>query len=276
MGKTIKLSTKSNKNITLTDSEYLAGGGEGEVYVKGSVAYKIYHDRSKMLHIAKMHELQALSDLPEIVIPAEILYNQNGQEVGYAMQYIQDREFLCKLFTKGFRAKNGIGNNDIIDIVKNMQRILNEIHKRKIIVGDYNEMNFVLDKGLKTVYHIDTDSWQTPSFKCTAIMPTVQDMTVPMGYFDENTDWYSWAVVIFQLYMGIHPYKGRHPNYTAKDFEKRVKDKISVFNQDVDIPATAQDFSVIPKIQLDWFKEVFEKGHRGIPPVIGAVNAFVS
>jgi hypothetical protein len=107
-------------------------------------------------------------------------------------------------------------------------------------------------------------------------MPTVQDMTVPMGHFDENTDWYSWAVVIFQLYMGIHPYKGRHPNYTAKDFEKRVKDKISVFNNDVDIPATASDFSVIPKMHLDWFKEVFEKGHRSVPPTIGMVNAFVS
>lgn len=276
MGKTVKLSTKKYGNVTLTDADYLAGGGEGEVYVKGGLAYKIYHDPSKMLHIAKINELQVLSGINEIIIPEEVLYNQKGSEVGYVMKYIQDREFLCKLFTKGFRAKNNVTNDDIIELVKYMQKILGIIHTKGIIVGDYNEMNFVLDHTLKIPYHIDTDSWQTPSFKGTAIMPTVMDMTVPMGSFNENTDWYSWAVVVFQLYMGIHPYKGRHPSYNAKDFEKRVKDKVSVFNNDVEIPATAQDFSVIPKMHLDWFKEVFEKGHRGVPPVLGAVNAFVS
>lgn len=277
MAKTIKVLTKSLGNVTLTDSEYLAGGGEGEVYVKGDVAFKIYHDSSKMLHISKIHELQALSSIPEIIIPKEILYNTSGSEIGYIMKYVKDREFLCKLFTKGFRTKNNISEGDIANKVVTMQRILNEIHSKRIIVGDYNEMNFVLDSTLKTVFHIDTDSWQTPSFKCTAIMPTVQDLTVPMGYFDENTDWYSWAVVVFQLYTGIHPYKGRHPDYQAKDFERRVRNRVSVFNKDVEVPATAQDFTVIPKPHLDWFKEVFEKGHRGVPPQLGTVNlAFTS
>lgn len=276
MAKTIKVSTKKNKNITLTDAEYKAGGGEGEVYAKDGIAYKIYHDIHKMLPVAKIHELQVLKDIPEIIIPDEILFNQNSQEIGYSMKYVEDREYLCKLFTKGFRNKANVSNNDINELVKQMQRILGEIHKRKIIVGDYNEMNFVLDSSLKTVFHIDTDSWQTPSFKGTAIMPTVRDMTVPMGLFNEITDWYSWAIVTFQMYIGVHPYKGRHPKYTAQDFEKRVIDKISVFNSDVEIPLTAQDFSVIPKIQLDWYKEVFENGYRSVPPMIGAVAAFVS
>lgn len=269
------VTTKKQGKVTLDDSNYKAGGGEGAVYIKGDTAFKIYHDAGKMLPIAKIGELSVLSGISNIITPDEVIYDQKGVSVGYTMKYVKDCEFLCKIFTKSFRDNMGVTPNDAIDLVKSMQDTLNEIHAKNVIVGDYNEMNFLLDKSLKIPYHIDVDSWQTPSYKCTAIMPTVQDMTRPMGYFDENTDWYSWAVVTFQILIGIHPYKGRHPNYKAKDFTERVKKNISVFNSDVEIPTNCQNFSVIPKIQLDWYKEVFEKGYRGVPPQIGLVSLLI-
>lgn len=276
MGEVIRLNTKSQGKIILHDTDHKASGGEGSVYVKNGTAYKIYHKVDKMLPIAKIHELQVLKDLKLIVIPEEILYGPNGTPVGYSMKYIDDCEFLCRLFTGIFRKRNKISHSNIIDIIKIMQNTLDNIHSRGIIVGDYNEMNFIMDKGITSPYHIDVDSWQTPSFKCTAINPSVQDMSVTEGYFDINTDWYSWAVVTFQLYTGIHPYKGRHAKYNASQFSERVRNRISVFDPDVEVPATGQDFSVIPKEHLDYFKQVFVKGDRGIPPTLGAVNSFIA
>lgn len=276
MSKKMTVSTKSLGKVTLDDSNYMAGGGEGNVYIKNGVAFKIYHDANKMLPIAKIGELSVLSGIDHIVIPNEIIYDIKNLPIGYSMKYLDKCEFLCKMFTKNFRDQKQVTPNMVVDLVTTMQKTLIEIHNKKIIVGDYNEMNFLLDSALKIPYHIDTDSWQTPSFKCTAIMPSVQDMSVQTGYFDENTDWYSWAVVTFQLYIGIHPYKGRHPNYKGKDFNLRIQNKISVFNPDVDVPANCQDFSVIPKEHLAYFKEVFEKGHRGAPPMIGQTNIILS
>lgn len=272
----ITVSTKKHGKVVLDDSHYLAAGGEGTIYVKGNEAFKIYHDSNKMLPISKIQELSVLKTISCIVIPDEIIYDTNGLPLGYTMKYLKDSEFFCKIFTKSFKDANNISISDVGDLVDYMQKTMIDIHSKGIIVGDYNEMNFMLDNGFKIPYHIDVDSWQTPSFKCTAIMETVQDYTTKLGHFDENTDWYSWAVVTFQMFIGIHPYKGRHPNYKPKELKRRALDKISVFHSGVQIPNMCSDISVIPKVLRDWYKEVFEQGFRGLPPSINGIKIFAT
>ena len=46
---------------------------------------------------------------------------------------------------------------------------------------------------------------------------------------------------------------------------------VSVFDKDVTLPKSCQDFSVIPKKHLDWYKAVFVKGERSVPPYPDAV-----
>src|SRR6478736_593639 len=195
--------TVNGKNLMLKQSDYKAAGGEGVVYVKNGNAYKIYHDASKMIAVGKIQELSALT-MPNILGPKDIIYH-NNTPVGFVMRYVSDTEFLCKLFTKGFRDKMGVTPDQINHLVKGMQDTLHEIHNKNILVVDYNEMNFLVNRGFDTVYNIDVDSYQTPSYRATAIMESIRDRKVKSGKFTKESDWFSFATVAFQMYMGTHP-----------------------------------------------------------------------
>jgi hypothetical protein len=88
--------------------------------------------------------------------------------------------------------------------------------------------------------------------------------------FNENTDWFSWAILAFQMMIGIHPYRGNHPDFEnlPKDqrLNARMEKNISVFHKDATFPKVCQPFDVIPPTLRGWFVDVFEKGYRGLPP----------
>ena len=264
--KTYKVTDKKDV-INLTDREYKASGGQGLVFCKGDMAYKIYHDPKRMIPVAKIQELSLLNR-DNILAPIDPLYDFKTQKpIGFTMRYIKDIEFLCQIFTRTFRDSKGVSPTDIIALVSEMQKTLQYIHGLKYLVVDYNEMNFLLDKLISTVYHIDVDSWQTSSFKADAIMDSVRDRTTKPGEFSELSDWFSWAVVTFQMYTGIHPYKGRHKDFKPAEWGKRMDLGVSVFDSGVKLPPACQDFSLIPKRHLEWYKAVFMKNERSIPPM---------
>lgn len=251
---------KGNK-IYLKDIDYKASGGQGSLYLKNGILYKIYHDITTLIPEQKIYELQELSPINNIIIPQNSIYNISSERIGFTLEYVNNAEYLCKLFTMSFKNRNSLTIKNIADVVDNMRDTLIKIHERNIIVGDYNEMNFLIDTKFEKVFHIDTDSWQTKSYKCNAIMHSVRDRTLPLGEFKESSDWFSWAVITFQLYIGLHPYKGRH----QYDFEKRMDNNISVFNKEVKIPKNI-DFNFIPKNHLDYYKNVFINKDRSVPP----------
>jgi hypothetical protein len=257
--------------VTLTEKNYKAAGGQGVVYCKDLIAYKIYHDPRQMIPVAKIQELGTLKN-DNILGPIEPLYDPKTMvPIGFTMPYVDATEFLCKVFTRNFRDDKGIGPQEVIDMITGMQKTLEFVHSHKFLVVDYNEMNFLLGQDLKVVYHIDVDSWKTPSFPAVALMESVRDRKSPPGKFTELTDWFSFAVVTFQMYVGIHPYKGFHPKFAPAEWSKRMDLGISVFDKDVTLPKSCQDFSVIPKKHLDWYKEIFVKGERSTPPYADAV-----
>jgi len=263
---------KVRKNIIeITDKDYKAAGGQAAVYCIKDTAYKIYHDPSRMIPEAKIQEL-AILNRQNILGPKDVVYDfKSGKPLGFTMPYISDTEFLCKIFTKNFRDDNNLSPQDIISLITNMQKTLEYIHSEKILVVDYNEMNFLLTSDFKNVCHIDVDSWQTKNFPASALMESVRDRKGPKGKFSELTDWFSFAVVTFQMYVGIHPYKGFHPKFGPAEWSKRMDQGISVFEKGVQLPAACQDFSVIPPKHLDWYKEIFVKGDRSIPPYADSV-----
>ena len=119
-----------SQKIQLTDNDYLSQGGQGSVYRKGNIAYKIYHDLSAMIPESKIMELKQL-DLPNILGPREIIYDAtNRQPVGFTMPFASNTEFLTRIFNLSFKKNNGLTPKSIVKLVTNMQETLIEIHKK--------------------------------------------------------------------------------------------------------------------------------------------------
>ena len=256
----------AGNKVSLTQKDYVTQGGEGKIFQKGSVAYKIYEDLKKMIPIGKIQELSKL-DSPNIVRPKEIIYSHKKEIVGFTMEWLGDDNYaLCKMFTNTFRDSNGITNDHVIELVENIKNtIIAPIHAQNCLMVDGNEFNYLVRPDFVTPLFIDVNSYQTQSFPPTAIMPSIRDWKYP-NTFTVMSDWFSFAVVSFQLFIGIHPFKGKHKDYKKNDFEKRVKDCVSVFNKDVRLPPPARDFDLIPSDYRDWYFKLFEEGQRIPPP----------
>jgi hypothetical protein len=275
--------TVGGRTVTLTDNQYLAAGGEGEIYVNGGMAYKLYHDpNKKMLPLQKISELSGIRDA-QVIIPKDILYDdKSGSPVGYTTNFVADAEALVKLFTRTFKDDNSITPLMIVELVKKMQSVTTAVHAAKCLIVDYNELNVLFQltsTGGILPFYIDTDSYATPSFHATAVMDSIRDRTA--SYLDkanslhykptEATDWFSWSILAFCLYTNIHPFRGNHPKYKPKDKAKQMDDGVSVFHPGVRVPPTVNNFNVIPPRHLDWFKQVFLKGERGVPPLADGI-----
>lgn len=250
--------------VTLTDRDFLASGGEAECYAKNGLVYKLYHDPNRLVETKKIDELRKIQD-DHVLKPLNIIYNAKGQPIGFAMTHQKNTEPICKYFTKSFKNQNNIVADNINDIVIMMQRVLKNIHKANCLVVDLNELNVLIQKHTEP-YFIDVDSYQTPSYHATAIMDSIRDRMIHNNRWTEGSDWFSFAIIAFQLYIGIHPYKGKHPNYKPDEWGLRMEQGVSVFDKDVSLPKVCDNFNVIPQSHLNWFKDIFIQNKRYSPP----------
>lgn len=264
----MKVFVKGFGEVELTQRNFIASGGEGKIYGKGKIAYKIYDDLSKMIPVAKMQELSVLSN-PNIIKPEHlILEPKNNKTIGYTMRLVEG-SVLCQLFTKAFKQRNNIGNKDIVSLVKKFHDIVDHIHQHKILLVDLNELNFLVNNSFNEIYAIDVNSYQTSNFPATVIMESVRDRHC-QNKFNNETDWFSWGIVSFQMLVGIHPYKGNHPDFEnipkTEQLNARMLKNISVFNSKARVPKVCESFDSIPSGLRSWYEAVFEHGKRIPPP----------
>jgi hypothetical protein len=254
--------------IRLGKTDFKAQGGEGAIYVKGSTAYKIYTDPRRAIPQAKILELSVLAQ-PNIIGPVDILLDGNNRAVGYSMHHVDKSHALCQLFPKAFRQRNSLTPEMTLRLVRRLREGVNFIHSKGILIVDLNEMNFLVKGDFQEIFFIDVDSYQTQSFPATVLMESVRDRHAHA--FTTHSDWFSFAVVSFQMFVGIHPFKGTYaPFQNLPDKERkldaRMRANISVLHAEVSVPASCLPFSTIPPSYLDWYRAVFEEGKRLPPP----------
>jgi len=269
----LDLIVENEGRITLTDKNYVGAGGQANIYLRNNTAYKIYHDPKNMPPLDKLQRLGGV--IPINVIKPQNVIRDGNKAVGYTMKYVKDTHPLCKLFTQSFKQVNNISSDDIVCLVKEMQITIDKIHQDGFLIVDLNELNVLISSCFKIPYFIDTDSWEGYGFKATAIMESIRDRLIKNNKWTEFSDWFSFAVIACQLYLGIHPYKGKHPDYKPNEWGKRMDDGISIFNKKVTLPRVCNDFSVIPKRHRDWFEAVFVRNERSKPPFADSVAVFV-
>jgi hypothetical protein len=259
----MKVYVKGQGEVTLSKTDFVGAGGQASIYAKGGRSFKLYTDPSGMIPAGKLHELANITD-PNVIKPEHLIVDKAGSPLGYEMRFIPDAVVLCQLFPPVFRQRNGITPQKTLDLVLSLRQRVANIHAAHVLVVDLNEMNFLVDQGFAEVYAIDVDSYQTAHYPATAIMPSIRDPQVKGLDFTELSDWFSFAIVSFSLFTGIHPYKGNHPS--IKGFEDRMAAGVSVFNSDVTVPRVVLPFDVIPEAWRAWYRAVLEDGKRLAPP----------
>lgn len=256
--------------VTLNNSDFLAEGGEGKVYVKGGTAFKIYTDPKKMIPLGKIKELASISN-SRVQKPLFPILDQKGNALGFTMNFTRDAYVLCSLFPVSFRKRHSVEPGIVLDLVKQLQEIVSDVHQAKCLIVDLNEMNFLVNKDFSEIVAIDVDSYQTPSFPATALMETVRDRHMKKGLngsyiFNQGTDWFAFAITSYQMFRGIHPYKnGKHP--TLKSLDERMLNNVTVMHPDVRVPKNTLSEDVIPKEYRDWYHAVLVNGIREPPPL---------
>ena len=256
----------NGQKISLTQKNFVAKGGEGSIFKRDKIAYKVYEDLNKMVPLEKLKELQSLTH-PQIVSPIDPLYNEKKHVIGFTMNWLGDDNFaLCKLFTNTFREANNVNDAMTLALVENIKKTTSYIHEHNFLIVDGNELNYLVSPDFVTPFFIDVNSWQTKNYQATAIMPSIRDWTTDA--FSALTDWFSFAIVTFQLFTGIHPFKGKHKDFRMNDFKGRILSNMSVFNSQVSFPPTVRDFNAIPGAYKDWYYNLFEYGKRLPPPAL--------
>ena len=64
----------NGKAVTLSQKDFVAKGGEGKIFQRGGLAYKVYDDLTKMIPPAKIGELN-IPD-PNVIKPLDLIINR--------------------------------------------------------------------------------------------------------------------------------------------------------------------------------------------------------
>lgn len=266
--KAMKLDLEGRGRLTVRPSDYVSAGGEGAVYRSGDIVVKLYADPDKMRRDGMADKIRLLSSLnhPFVVAPRGVALTGAGEPVGYYMDYV-DGEPLPRLFTNDFRGRTGFGDGDASLLVDRMRQAMQFAHANGAVMVDPNEMNWLADLGGRDGPQprvIDVDSWAIGRWSGSVVMLSIRDWQA--SAFSEATDWFAWGIVTFQIYTGIHPYKGKLAGYGAAELERRMRDNASVFEPGIRLNRAVRDFSAVPGALLDWYVGVFRDGERTMPP----------
>lgn len=265
----------TGKTVNLDANNFMRQGGEGATYSIGDVVYKVC-DPGKMIPKEKIAELSMLSH-PKIIKPEDIILDSKKKPVGYTMRLVPNNaKSLFKILNKAFREREGVTHDNMAALVLQIyDGIKNGIHSHPgYLQIDGNPLNYMVTSDYKDVYFIDVNSFQTPSFPATAIMPSIRYWKCGQN-FTELTDWYSYAIISWYMFTGIHPFQHSHPRFpNAKTaMVDMMKANVSILDPESQfpIPAVYHPFeSFIPGgangAYMQWYRARFCEDKELPPP----------
>ncbi|MEH6577383.1 MAG: kinase [Amphritea sp.] len=205
-----------------------ASGGEGEIYPlqgRPEVLVKWYHRQDLAKRGQQLQDkVQAMILLKDqfkhnrnLSWPLLSVFDENKKWVGYAM-YKSEGIPMFKLAHAMLYARHfpGLDRQQIVSYLVNLIRQIMDLHKRGVMIGDYNLNNILCTPGIDSITLIDCDSyqlrWQDTHYPCPV---GSADMT-PKEQQNQNfsslvrtaeSEAFSLAIILFKcLMLGRHPY----------------------------------------------------------------------
>ncbi len=295
-----------NKNTIETNSLGLIGtGGEADIYqLNQTHVLKVFKDSRhpdytgninaqagarERIRVHQEKLLQFPKGLPsQVITPLEIAYDVRGAVRGYMMKLIPQGVTLWQYSQPGSYVR-GSDEGKIISFLRSMYEVIIQIHSKKIVIGDFNDLNILVDQ----VFHpwfIDSDSYQfgkflsktfderfvDPLLCITATVATHPDicsdgkshivLSKPHG---EKSDWYAFASMVMQTLCSVGPYGGVYRpklNTSSVSQHLRPMHRISILHPEVIYPKKARSLDLLPDNLVSYFEDVFKNDVRGIMP----------
>ncbi len=232
-----------NQRHNFGKKDVIGQGGEATIFRLGKKAVKVYHDPDSRKAEKLNKFFHKNFKLPSNVLaPEDLAFNEKGQVIGFTMNKVKKSiEPVAVLANKKFCAANNISTKSIVDFFVEMQQNLFGIHEQKIVVGDLNDRNEVIDPANQRLAWIDVDSWQWGSFPCSVateayLTPGLYGVDLTRGpKFKPEHDWFSFTVLLFRSLLKLHPFRaGIHPDF--KSLMTRAEKGITVLDSSVEYP----------------------------------------
>ena len=163
--------------------EYIADGGEGTVYAtqNQNVVAKIYHlDKRNETQLKKLNLMVSKKpSAKNIAWPQSILYDKNGNFVGFTMNRIsayckQLGESVLMINNNKVREKYipDWNREDLVKLCLAISETFSILHQKNVLMGDINPANILINPNNSSeVYFVDCDSYQIGEFLCTVGTP---------------------------------------------------------------------------------------------------------
>ena len=208
-----------------------------------------------------------------VVAPRDIAFNRTGDRIlGYTMPFLRGADMLQKLSEKSFRRTANIDKAGVLRIFRHLLFTVRALHAQGIVIGDFNYFN-VLIKGLEA-YLIDADSFQFGAFLSRSFTPRFLDplrcdrslrAAVPIHAATPQSDWYAFALMLFECLLHVHPYGGVYApkrKLAVVSPDARPLKGISVFHPEVIYPVMAEPVTWLPKGAVDYYRALLEQDVR--------------
>src|SRR5215468_9425674 len=263
-------------------------GAEGAVYEikdRGDLAAKIYHEPPPPEKAEKLVVLSALGNeslYNLLAWPVDVLRDSSGGAVvGFMMKRISGAEEVHALHSPKSRLQKfpEASWTFLINVAANIARAVAAIHEHGFVIGDLNPKNILVTREA-TVYLLDVDSFQVSAegktYRCEGGFPEYTPPELQGVAFRgvdraQEHDCFGLAVVIFQLlFMGWHPFSGRHLDAGEMPLERAIGESRFAYGADAEgrkmrqPPGTLALDSMPPPL-VDLFRRAFLSTDRPRP-----------
>ena len=224
----------NNTVISVDENTEIARGAEGIIHrINQETLLKLFKEQN--LNNDKIYKVLALCDkntqisneleqnwISSPIFPAYKFNAIKGNDnlKGFTMNYFNNAEplkkvtFNIRLNTYGKYINVIKSDKDANKIIEAIFSKLQILHRNKIIIGDVNLLNILIDITNLEIYFIDVDSYQIGDFSCATyteeyinVSTYEKGKTNNQGYhYSTESDLFAITVLCFELITGFRPF----------------------------------------------------------------------
>jgi serine/threonine protein kinase len=279
-----KIITGSSSGANYSIEKEIGKGGQGRVFsIKGGkFALKLIANKSSSKSELLKRKISYLKTRPINDLPISIPLEQvEGKALGYIMEMATGmipienliKPDSSKTFLDWWKDTGGLKKRVLI--LQKIAETLAKLHAKGLVYGDISLTNIFVSEESKhaNIFFIDSDNIThesklgtavfTPGYAAPEIMQTTNQKATS-GY-DTYTDYFSYAIIAYQLLTLNHPFIGDYVNEGEPELEEKAylgeipwinhsRDKTNVTSSGI------PSYITLSKKMMQAFKDTFEDG----------------